>query len=324
MGWPGLQAVKAVSQALRTMTDETATDPPEPAPSEESPDPAPPGTRRVALQVAYDGSAYCGWQVQAGRADAPSVQAAIEAALAGLLRHPVRVTGSGRTDSGVHAVGQVAHFDTSARIPAEAIRRALNTLLPAGLGVLRAAEVEPTFHARFDAIRRAYVYRLVTGEPAQAALCRNAVGVAVGHYDAERMQAAARVFLGEHEFAGFRSTSCVAKRTRLTMEQAELQPMPPEAKLALGLGPGAQGWLFAVACRSFLMHMVRRMVGSLLLVGRGRQTPEELAACLREGRRPEYVLLAPAAGLVLQRVEYPRDPFAPAGVSAATPPNDSP
>jgi len=273
--------------------------------------PAPTGQRRLALEIAYDGAPYQGWQLQAGRADAPTIQGEVERALGSFLGHPVRVFAAGRTDTGVHALGQVVHFDTASPLPAEGIRRATNALLPEGIAILRAAEVPAGFDARRSAIMRSYTYRLVWGESSHTAVCRSMVGMVPGRHDFAAMQAAAARLVGGYDFAGFRSAHCVAKRTFLDVVRADLELLGPQARVALRLGPGAEACLFTINSRSFLMHMVRRLVGTLLLAGRGKLTPDDITACLEAGTQPEYVLLAPAGGLVLQAVEYPEDPFVP-------------
>jgi tRNA pseudouridine38-40 synthase len=171
------------------------------------------------------------------------------------------------------------------------------------------AEVPAQFDARRTAIRRTYTYRLVLGPPASGILVRQRAGVFAGRHDIHAMAQAAAIFIGYHDFAGFRNSDCNATRTDLTLETSSLVPLSDDSRIALSIPPEADALIYTIACRSFLMHMVRRIVGSLVLVGRGKLSLDEIRHSLRTGTTPARTLLAPAAGLVLHRVDYPEDPF---------------
>ena len=162
---------------------------------------------RIALSVEYDGSAYCGWQLQA---HSPSVQAVLEEALSGIACEPIRVVAAGRTDTGVHALGQVVHFDTSAVRPQRAWLRGANTLLPGDVRIIGAREVAVDFHARFSALSRAYRY-LILNRPQAPAVGHARIAWEPRPLDAAAMHAAAQSLLGEHDFSAFRSAECQAK-----------------------------------------------------------------------------------------------------------------
>lgn len=284
--------------------------------SENSPAPLTPATpvhplRRFAILLAYDGAMFRGWQLQNSlrEAELPSTQGALEAALSGFTGHPVRVMASGRTDAGVHALGQVVHADLHTPHSADILARALAIRLPVGLSIRRMAEVPLEFDARRAAIRRTYTYRLVLGPPASGVLVRQRAGIFAGQHDIHAMAQAAALLPGHHDFAGFRNSDCNAKRTDLTLETSHLAPLSDDSRLALSIPPEADALIYTIACRSFLMHMVRRIVGSLVLVGRGKLSLDEIRQTLLTGTTPARTLLAPAAGLVLHRVDYPEDPF---------------
>jgi tRNA pseudouridine38-40 synthase len=245
-------------------------------------------TRRLALIVEYDGAAYAGWQRQP---EVPTVQAVIEDALASLTQTPHRITGAGRTDAGVHALGQVAHLDTQSHLPADRIREGLNALLPRDVVIREVCEVAPDFHARRDARLRVYRYA-VLARPRPSALLRGYAHHVAEPLDVDAMRAGATGLTGEHDFAAFRilgtgTTSTVCHVRTLRIEQR------------------GDLLVFTAAANRFLRQMVRRIVGVLLAVGRGGQPPESVAATLasRDNRRTGAP--APAHGLYLVRVLYP-------------------
>lgn len=247
--------------------------------------------QRWALGVEYDGRAFHGYQVQANRPD--TVQQVLERALAQVANHPVRLACAGRTDAGVHATCQVVHFDSMARRDARAWVRGGNSLAPDAVTVRWAVPVEQTFHARFSARARRYLY----------VLSEQSVRSAIGHgllttrskvVDADRMHEAAQRLLGEHDFTSFRGAGCQARSAVRTLHRLAVRRRGPLV-------------LFDVEANAFLLHMVRNLVGSLLMVGEGAQPtcwPAELLA-VRDRRVAGPT--APPSGLYLTGVRYDRD-----------------
>lgn len=243
---------------------------------------------RYRLVLEYDGTGFVGWQRQE---NGPSVQAALERAVHALSGEAVTVTAAGRTDAGVHACGQVVHFDLQSRFPAETVRDALNHhLRPDPVAVLAAAEAPPGFHARFDARSRHYRY-VILNRRAPAVLDRHRVWHLSRPLDAGAMAEAAAVLRGRHDFTSFRSVQCQAASPVKTLDRLEVTQ------------EGERVVLYASA-RSFLHNQVRIMVGTLAQAGLGRwsvaQVQTALAACDRRAGGPT----APPQGLCLIGVEY--------------------
>ncbi len=248
---------------------------------------------RIRMVIEYDGTAYSGWQLQAG---GDTVQASIEAALHRLFGTPVRLQASGRTDAGVHALGQVAAFDAPRHFDPLELRRALNAMLPADIVVREAAEVAATFDARRQAVVRVYEYRILNRELRSAFEHRYAWHIAQP-LNFPAMQAAARVFVGRHDFAAFRT---LGTQTKSTVREIYLSQWERRGELLL----------YRVEGSSFLRHMVRTMVAAMVEVGRNRLAVEDLRALLERGNRAAVPGAAPPCGLFLVEVRYPPLPAA--------------
>ncbi|MEM0962351.1 MAG: tRNA pseudouridine(38-40) synthase TruA [Bacteroidota bacterium] len=239
------------------------------------------------LLIEYDGTDFQGWQVQP---TGHTVQGAIEDALAIALRRRVAVVGSGRTDAGVHARGQVAHLVTDEALDTVRLLASLNGLLPPSIVVLAAEAAPDGFHARYDARRRRYVYHAST---APRALGRHVRTALRARPDVEAMNEAARALLGRHDFSSFCRTKSETTNRVCLVERA---------RWTAGARPGDLD--FEIEADRFLHGMVRAIVGTLLDVGRGRRQPGDLVAVLAARDRRSAGPAAPAGGLVLDRVDY--------------------
>ncbi len=246
---------------------------------------------RYFLQLAYDGSRFHGWQVQP---NALSVQQVVDEALSTLLRQPVATTGSGRTDTGVHAAQQFAHFDVPAPLDPQQICHRLNRLLPPDIAVRALHPVGEEAHARFDALARTYTYRVsLVKDP-----FRNAYSYhAPRRPDVERMNEAARTLLAFEDFTTFSKTKGDTPHYRCRLSEAGWQEVEDSL-------------VFTIRANRFLRGMVRLVVGTLLEVGAGKRTVEDFAAALAAQDRRLAGGAAEAAGLFLTRVEYPPGYFA--------------
>lgn len=245
---------------------------------------------RWKLVLEYDGGAFVGWQRQD---NGPSVQAVVEQAIAGYAGETVEVHAAGRTDSGVHASGQVAHFDLTRRDDADTVRDALNAhLRPYPVAVLSAEAVADDFHARFAATERAYVYRIVNRRP-PLVLDRNRAWWVPVPLDAPAMAAGAQYLRGRHDFTSFRASECQAASPVKTLDHLMISREGAEIRVE-------------ARARSFLHHQVRNMVGTLKLVGEGKWLPEDVRAALDARDRRAAGPTAPAEGLYLTEVRYDR------------------
>jgi len=242
---------------------------------------------RIKLCLEYDGTNYSGWQWQANQ---DTIQARIEAALERLFGESIRVQGAGRTDAGVHARGQVAAFSAPARFAADEIYRALNALLPDDIVVRDAAEVADNFDPRRDARSRAYEYHVSSRLPPSPFEYRYCWTIKEP-LDQSAMNAAAHLFIGEHDFAAFRSLGSEEKTTVRHVHASEWQ------------GDGAR-LIYRVEANSFMRHMVRTMVATMVEVGRGKAAIEVVPRLLAERDRAQAPAAAPARGLFLMRVCY--------------------
>jgi len=246
--------------------------------------------RNVKLIIEYEGTAYCGWQLQA---NGVAVQQVMEEALERLLGAPTTLRASGRTDAGVHARGMVACFRTDKNLPLRAFREGLNTMLPPDIAVRDACEVPPAFNPRMHAAAKHYRYTILL-DKLRSPLTRATVWRVAGPLDVEAMRRGAAHFVGEHDFSAFRAANCVAKRTVRTINSFEISRH------------GRYLHLDVNGC-GFLKNMVRIMVGTLQEVGLGKRPPEDIVRLLRDGDRRLAGMTAPPQGLCLMQVFYPEE-----------------
>jgi tRNA pseudouridine38-40 synthase len=245
-------------------------------------------SRRVAAIVEYDGTEFAGWQSQE---HSESIQDAVQAAISYVAGEPVVAICAGRTDSGVHAVGQVVHFDTTAVRAPRAWVLGANTKLPPTIALQWAGEVTIGFHARHKAIRRSYRY-CILNRSARSALQRTRTAWIHRPLDAAAMHAAAQALIGEHDFSAFRSVECQSNTTVRRVERIEVRR------------EGDYLWL-EITANAYLHHMVRNIVGTLLAAQGEAEPAAAMARVLASGNRRFAGATAPAAGLYLWRVEYP-------------------
>jgi tRNA pseudouridine38-40 synthase len=242
--------------------------------------------KNIRLVLAFDGTAYHGWQIQQ---NLPTVQRCLSEAIAAITGERITPTGSGRTDAGTHARGLVANFVTDCRIPPAQLVRALNSRLPRDIRILSARLVPIAFHSRRDAVSKTYRYQVYLGRILAPQLLREYF-----HFpypvELEKMQQAARQFIGEHDFASFAKTGSADKTVRRIF-QCNLRK------------EGRRLW-FTVEGNGFLHHMVRNMAGTLLEVGRGAISPLEFKALFSKRDRRLAGFTAPANGLILLKVQY--------------------
>jgi len=257
------------------------------APSSSSRSSASPAISRIAIGLEYDGSRFLGWQTQPGGG---AVQDVLEKALAAIAGEPVPVTAAGRTDRGVHAAAQVAHFDTRAARPETAWVRGVNAFLPESIAVLWARRVDAEFHARFSATARTYRYRLIN-RPVRPALAARLAGWYYARLDVAAMRSAARALVGEHDFSAFRAAECQAKTPVRSVHSIDIEQRGDEID-------------FVIRANAFLHHMVRNIVGSLVYVGAGRQPPDWIAEVLASRDRNKAAPTFGPEGLYLEKVEY--------------------
>lgn len=236
----------------------------------------------------YDGGAYAGWQSQA---HAKSLQDAVEAALSFVAGAPVAAVCAGRTDAGVHALGQVIHFDTAAHRTARAWVLGANTRLPPDIALQWAGEVAPDFHARHTALRRIYRYHILN-RSARSALGAGRIAWLHQPLDIDAMRRAAQVLLGEHDFSAFRSVECQSKSRMRRVERIRVEQ-------------DGGSVCIEISANAYLHHMVRNIVGTLLAVQADRDPPGAMKRILESRDRRQAGATAPAAGLYLWRVEYP-------------------
>jgi len=247
----------------------------------------PSATRRLKLLLEYSGTRYHGWQWQPNTL---TIQGTLEACLTCITNGPVRLHAAGRTDAGVHALGQAAHFDTASTIALPALVRGANSLLPEDIVVHQAEEVPADFHARYAARRKTYAY-VVHNHSIPSALRAPYAWHVPQALDLDAMRAAASVLLGHHDFSAFRAASCAARS-------------PWRQLFRLRLTKYAERLVFVLCADGFLQHMARNIVGTLVAVGRGQIAVDTMPTILQRGQRQDAGPTAPAHGLFLVRVMY--------------------
>lgn len=243
--------------------------------------------RRLKLLLEYCGTHYHGWQVQPG---VVTIQGTLEACLSRITNAPVRVHAAGRTDAGVHALGQVAHFDTPSAIALHALQRGVNSLLPDDIVVREVHEVSGDFHARYSARQKTYAY-VVQNHALRSALHGPYTWHVLQPLEVTAMRSAAQALLGQHDFSAFRAASCSARS-------------PVRCLTHLAVQRRAERIIFVLRADGFLQHMVRNIVGTLVDIGRGKITPDAITAILHSRQRLEAGPTAPPQGLFLVRVTY--------------------
>lgn len=244
--------------------------------------------RNIRLIVEYDGTGYCGWQLQE---NGLSIQQVLEEAIGRMTGEAIRVIGSGRTDAGVHALGQVAHFHTASRLGERNFLMGINSLLPSDIAVREVREVDLAFHARFDVKSKVYIYR-ICNRPVRPVLERHYVWFVWEPLDLQKIEAVLDLFLGTHDFTSFCSTHTDSEDHVRTI-------------LDIGVEKDDNGMIqFSLEADGFLRYMVRTIVGTLVDVGRGKCTRENVAGILAAEDRKKAGLTAPPQGLFLKEVRY--------------------
>ena len=243
--------------------------------------------RNLRLDICYDGSRYKGWQRLPGKDD--TIQGKLEATLSRILGEPIEISGSGRTDAGVHARGQVANFHCESTMPAGEILENLRRYLPEDIGIYSCRDVSPRFHARLNAKEKTYLYRIWNSEQ-PCVFDRRYVTLMPEEWNLQAMEQAARALCGEHDFSAFCGNAKMKKSTVRYIRSIEICTRGPEVQLRF-TGNG------------FLHNMVRILVGTLVEVGRGQRSPESIPELFGE-KRAQAGFLAPAKGLCLEEVQY--------------------
>lgn len=243
---------------------------------------------RIAAGIEYDGAGYAGWQYQS---HSPSVQEQVQIALGRVANEPVTVHCAGRTDTGVHALQQVIHFDTEAVRSERSWLLGANSNLPDDVAIQWARQVDADFHARFSATARRYRY-IILNRPTRSAVLSGKVVVIRPPLDAGAMNQAAQALVGEHDFSSFRAQGCQARH-------------PNRCVLAISVSRRDDFVYLDIAANAFLHHMVRNIAGALIEVGKGERAPEWIAELLALRDRKQGGVTAPPGGLYLVGVDYP-------------------
>lgn len=251
--------------------------------------------RNIKLTIAYDGADFHGWQIQPGL---PTLQGALTDAVLKITQEKIMIHGASRTDTGVHALGQVAHFKTTSLLCAKEFQRALNALLPPAIRIMAAEEVGPDFHARWQAQGKTYRYRIHRGRVLPPFEYRRALHYP-GSLDEDAMAAAARQFEGERDFTSFAASSGSEE------DDSERDMVRILYSSEIVREPSREEIAYLVRGRSFLRYMVRKIVGTLIEVGKGRLAPADIAQLFDAHDRSRSGPTAPPEGLYLVSLEYP-------------------
>jgi len=256
--------------------------------------------RNLKLVVAYDGTAYAGWQMQP---NAPTIQGILTDVASTILDHPVQVNGASRTDAGVHANYQVAGLKTGTQRTVDQIMKGLNALLPPDIRVMEVADVPSSFHPRFSAVEKIYRYRLFTGR-ALPPMEHRFVHHVFGSLDLDAMVQASVIFEGEHDFASFRDAQCSARTTVRSISQSRLNVLN-------------DGFVeYTIVGNRFLHHMVRIIVGTLIWVGKRKLSIEDIHVIFKEKDRRCAGPTAPAHGLFLEHITFKKEDACPGNSGA--------
>jgi tRNA pseudouridine38-40 synthase len=264
---------------------------------------------RICLAVQYDGGAYFGWQLQR---EERTVQGELERVVSRLFDRPARVIGSGRTDRGVHALGQIASVDVPARWTPENLRRAMNALLPGDVWIAGAWSVQTAFHPRYDALSRSYIYRVGLADETASPFHSRWCWPLRRQLDRSAMEQATRLLRGDHSFLAFAKAGQEERGDRCVVTEARWEDWP-----SLGLQ-------FHISANRFLHHMVRYLVGTVVAVGMGRRPPGDVRALLALEDGLLTSPPAPAEGLFLAKVTYPPPPNGPGTTIASEAGTDPP
>lgn len=243
--------------------------------------------RNIKITIEYDGSGYVGWQRQPS---GPTIQETIETSLATMTGERVKLLGSGRTDSGVHALGQVASFRTGTSLSPSDIQKGLNSLLPRDIVITGAEEAEPDFHAQLSAKSKTYIYKILS-RPYPSAILRDRAWFIPYPLKARLMDEAARALIGEHDFRAFAQAEATVKSTVRTVLAARITKRRDLIE-------------FTIEADGFMKRMVRLIVGTLAQVGKEKITPSQFREILESGEKTKHVHAAPARGLYLKEVRY--------------------
>ncbi|MEM7278333.1 MAG: tRNA pseudouridine(38-40) synthase TruA [Pseudomonadota bacterium] len=243
---------------------------------------------RIAMGIEYEGTQYMGWQRQR---HGPSVQGSLETALSSVANEPIEVTCAGRTDTGVHGLGQVVHFDTAAKRSDRGWLLGVNSALPDDVSVSWVKPVSDEFHARFSAVSRSYRY-VILNRPVRSALAFHRAFVVHDKLDTDPMNSAVAHLLGEHDFSSFRAAGCQAAHANRCVLALEVSRQ--------------DDWVFIdIKANAFLQHMVRNITGLLVSIGRGDLAVDAAASILATKDRTQAPFAAPSKGLYFVGVEYP-------------------
>ncbi len=256
------------------------------------------GMRSIKLLLEYDGTAYHGWQSQRSGI---TIQDTLSGTIGSITGERIRLIGASRTDAGVHACGQVAVFTTGSDLPADVLKRALNAKLPQDIRILSADDSSRAFHPRYDALRKRYVYLLRLNGTGAAFFSRYTWNIRI-RMNTHAMMKAAEYFSGEHDFSAFRASGCSAKTTVRTISMIRISVLDTLDFMTISM-PGSYIKV-AMEANAFLRHMARNIVGTLVEVGRGRMSAEDIPAIFASKDRTAAGPTAPASGLFLEQVLY--------------------